>query len=534
MYEARPTSPNISERSPYEGPITVADRAALAAVGCAWPESLGAEPQWLQYMNRLADNGSVDMKTVDDRQPIIDDRAEFIGHMGQLDATVATQRYDYLPTPRALLGLVRLMHGRGIDPVRALNAQSGMWHLEAGNVAEKLEMLDSRGINSTKAVNGHPDFLGFNTGTLIDKLHTLYTAARLAGFDDYRVRVHQVVEDSSYALQYTEAKTRLLMHIGLAAFTEDGARDAFNPSKLKPLYIMPAERQVAAYIAHGSTVHTATSLYGKAAKFNDYDRDELRGRIAAYANDLKVSDQQDPVIQAYLNAYPIDDEQSVVEKYEQRLRRRDRLAAENRKHPSDWQGPTMLGDPDARPSDAFAAVIDYPVLTEEAQAELERHIIDGDADQARRARIALAVRHLPVVMDIVDSCSSKGTDDRTGAANEALMEVISAYMSDEDEWKVGLTNAVVVGVMRVLSEDGPRYQERSLEQIETELGLEYISPRERKKRAAQEVTSHRADNQVHPADSAHMTDMQHALIAWANTATLENGGARFKMVSGLD
>ncbi len=230
MYEPYPTNPDNPKRSPYEGPITVADRVALEAVGCAWPESLDDEPQWLQYMNRLADNGSVHMRTMNDRQAVIDARTEFIGHMGRLDAAVATQRYDNLPYSHTLLGIVRLMYGRGIDPVRALNTASEVWHLQAGNIAEKLEMLDDRSIDSTKAVNGSSEFLGYNTGSLIGKLRTLYTAARLAGFDDYRTRVHRAVEDSSYVLRYSEDRTRLLMHIGLAAFTEDGARDAFNPS----------------------------------------------------------------------------------------------------------------------------------------------------------------------------------------------------------------------------------------------------------------------------------------------------------------
>lgn len=447
--------------------VDAADRLWMEKLGCVWPEA-GDEADWLEHVNGLVKVGDTNMRNMSAvehdrvRGQVIAARASFVDLFPKirLDIIERSRRYstgnpvDTGAKPSNIIDLQREFQMRGIDGLEIINAQPTVFVMTKRNIVLILDNLEAHGIDSALAANcGGGQFFTLAPESLSARLQPLYTAARTAGWQNYREKVNAFISEYADVLSYKPDKTRTLVRI-IASTAIGSQLDKVTPAQVRGMYIEPLERTVVAYLRHGDVIRSIPGLRRQAYFVGGLDKKELLSIIAANVDD--------PVVKTYLKGYPIDDIEAAKEVHARHIRSRERRKGD---YPLLYQGPSLLADPSLSIARAYAGVLenpdfnpeqedsgekyDIPRLTSEQQAEINRRITEADNDavtaeaelrdlsvghdpdeinmlvarkeRVREVRRALVVRHLGMVLDIANTCSRVADmADVIGTANVAL------------------------------------------------------------------------------------------------------------------
>lgn len=500
----------------FGGPLAADDRQLLENIGCVWPAP-EEEAAWLDYMNRLAEVGSIDLRSADDeshKDDVLAVRDEFYGKFTRLDWRQDWSQQKFgpntqYPMPTHFVGLQRVLAANDIDQIEYLKIGAANSHVTGAALYEKLDALATYGFDVSRMLSssGSLGWLNLSYGSIIERIQPYYAAARLQHGDsaDYRQVALDFVAEWPSALGYRPGRVRTLTRIGSAIAANTCNLDT-GLTAVRSLMIQNLEKVVAAYLTNTSTARSLRTVASQARRdYADYDADELRAMIAQRPSD--------PVVKEYLKTYPLND-LDIDAVYARHVRARNRWQRQ-REITRDWKGPLLLGDPELSASRALLSVVDYPKLSGEDLAHLEGQL-DGREDEAE-VRRALAARMLPLAVEIVESASNMhNLPEALGDACLALSDVACNYKPGKPQWAAGFELSAAREIMYALpSKSGARYRGMTAAQVEALYG-EYVPEEYRI------VSARPGNNGVDPEAAAdakelaqpHLTELQRQLLAW--------------------
>ncbi len=504
------------------------DRDWMQHLGYRWPAE-AVETEELETISQFIMIGDKSLRNMTgeqylaERENVLTARYTFYRLFRNLrpDLFEAARRYSTSESsrhislrPSVFIGAQRYYHELGVDGLALINRMPQVAILDKAKVERTVEALCSRGIDAVEAISndsGGGSFMTFAVESLFGRLQPMYAAARAAGWTDYHDRVNRIVEKYPSSTGYKPDKTRTLARILAYMDLKHGPED-IAVRDVRDLYIRPLECSVVAWLERGDVIRSMSGLkYHVSRNYNSRTRSELLGIIAAQVKsdaDAKAKNpkhKSDPVVKAYVKGYPFDPN-AAQEVHARHIRSRNRRRLDENYGPG-WQGPSMLVnlDPDSEEllpnlssTEAYLRIVESPELDVEDTAELFKAIqqypypirgyhsgdtLSEDQESARRARTALAARHLAMVPEIIGSCVKSGdTEEMIAIGNAALSQFAAEYVPDEGATAEDYRERLAVAIMRtsILDRKGPRYSGLTFKELEHKypLDADRLSPQQ--------------------------------------------------------
>lgn len=446
-------------------PLNDADRGWMVALGCEWPDD-AEETAWLDDMNDLAGRSSVDARSLgpDEANNL---RRDFYERLPT--AHKAADRYrdgKSLPLPLTFIGGMREWQRNGVDIANLLENQAQAVYYRSERVSEWMYSISSIGLNAVTILN-NAQFSIFSMAAenIEAKLMPMYAAARLQGIVEYKSTVHRYIEAHPDMLFRKPHYVRMLTRIAVERNIEiDFAPDGPDVDGIFSLARNQSAHAVAAaYVEHGSFIDSWRGLASHTRRYHDWEEAAVKGLLWRH-RDLAV-------VKDYERGYPFGDAKECEAAYERHKRaiwrrRRDRGAI-----PTDWQGPSVLGDPQLTAGKAFGAAVDYDLPSDADLLRREFGIVEarerGDYAEEKRMRRALVVIALPWVVKIADECTNAGEHgDKIAVGSLALSRfTMEEYRPADGQWWYGYKEAAIETVMDVMAPYGPRFNGRDRQNI---------------------------------------------------------------------
>lgn len=338
------------------GPLTVADKPWLIALGVTWPnqDTLGA---WLADLNALAAAGSASahhsVETVQARQDFLallrvldpNCRAAYTRDTPwgtRTDVLIASVRTLHslgidlvrqlnvwfeavVSTPERILEFARLfsrygidishlayalpvvfsysvesltakiehIKSLGLDPMRVINRCARVLTCTSAALSSRIDLLTGYGLDAAAMVDKCPTLLGHGESAVRERLNVLYAAARSWGIE--RAEANAVIEGWPMVLGYKADRLRTLVRL-LSHAVREPAREALRASHISQLGAFNLDHVLAGYFTHQHEIRHRNDLRFYAKRSQALGKAEARKVIAANSDH--------PILKFYWRSYP--------------------------------------------------------------------------------------------------------------------------------------------------------------------------------------------------------------------------------------
>lgn len=481
-----------------EVPIGLSDRGWMETFGCQWPDA-DSEQGWLTNINLAVETGnskltlhSNDTTGQYEMSRIIGARRRFFtmlpDSIGPISAWNAMNNSspETLVVPSHFIDTQRALFSMGLNGCEVITSRPSMIRSSSVRIRSWAAGLDAAGLDSTRLAHINPQLIFKSADSIIQRTDEVCAFIRSTGADNPAEITHELIHGINSVLTASSKKMAVLSAVLRTTLPDY----KITPEDIRPLgslYIIPIEATVVSAIRHREGLSSLRGLHGQAEFIRRQCREGLRSKKELLGI-IATAGLDDPIAKVYLHAYSVEDVETLKADYAADLEMQQYV--NERSHPLMWAGPELLGHPSMTAFRAFKEAIgdvkelgdqDFMELSETianghtAEVELryadvrdDQELLDSyvlDIELAMQARVALIVQCLSLVGEIVDSCKRLADPgDMVGIGNLALNRHVMESSLPKNS--VQIKRSIIAAIMRALTGYYPRYDGRSLHDLE--------------------------------------------------------------------